>query len=36
MSNKNIIVGDVLTRWNLTYDMIKASREKKISVEGQW
>ena len=29
MPNKNIIVEDVRTRWNLTYDMIEAAWEKR-------
>ena len=29
MPNKNIIVEDVRTRWNSTYDMIKAAWEKR-------
>ena len=34
MSNKNIIVEDVQTWWNLTYDMIESAWKKKRSVEG--
>ena len=34
MPNKNIIVEDVRTRWNSTYDMIEAAWEKNRSVEG--
>ena len=29
MPNKNIVVKDVQTWWNLTYDMIKDAWEKK-------
>ena len=29
MPNKNIIVEDLRTRWNLTHDMIEAAWEKK-------
>ena len=29
MSNKNILVEDVRTKWNSTYDMIKAAWEKR-------
>ena len=34
MPDKNIIFVNIQTRWNSIYDMIKATLEKKRSVEG--
>ena len=33
MSSKNVLIKNVLTRWNSTYDMIIAAWEKKEGVE---
>ena len=35
MSNKNILVEGVRTRWNSTYDMIDAAWEKSIEGNGE-